>query len=134
MLKRLNHVAIVVPDLRAAAELYRDVFGAQVSERIELALHGVSLIFVELSNSKIELMHPLGEDSPLAKFLLRNQGGGIHHICFEVSDIVAASDALEKKGMKILGDGKPTEGAHGNPVVFLHPKDFCGTLIELEQV
>ena len=134
MLKRLNHVAIVVPDLRAAAELYRDVFGAQVSERIELALHGVSLVFVELSNSKIELMHPLGEDSPLAKFLLRNQGGGIHHICFEVSDIVAASDALEKKGMKILGDGKPTEGAHGNPVVFLHPKDFCGTLIELEQV
>ena len=134
MLKRLNHVAIVVPDLRAAAELYRDVFGAQVSERIELALHGVSLVFVELSNSKIELMHPLGEDSPLAKFLLRNQGGGIHHICFEVSDIVAASDALEKKGMKILGDGKPTEGAHGNPVIFLHPKDFCGTLIELEQV
>ena len=134
MLKRLNHVAIVVPDLRAAAELYRDVFGAQVSERIELALHGVSLVFVELSNSKIELMHPLGENSPLAKFLLRNQGGGIHHICFEVSDIVAASDALEKKGMKILGDGKPTEGAHGNPVVFLHPKDFCGTLIELEQV
>ena len=134
MLKRLNHVAIVVPDLRAAAELYRDVFGAQVSERIELALHGVSLVFVELSNSKIELMHPLGEDSPLAKFLLRNQGGGIHHICFEVSDIVAASYALEKKGMKILGDGKPTEGAHGNPVVFLHPKDFCGTLIELEQV
>ncbi|SVD88295.1 uncharacterized protein METZ01_LOCUS441149 [marine metagenome] len=134
MLKRLNHVAIVVPDLRAAAELYRDVFGAQVSERIELALHGVSLVIVELSNSKIELMHPLGEDSPLAKFLLRNQGGGIHHICFEVSDIVAASSALEKKGMKILGDGKPTEGAHGNPVVFLHPKDFCGTLIELEQV
>ena len=134
MLKLLNHVAIVVPDLRAAAELYRDVFGAQVSERIELALHGVSLVFVELSNSKIELMHPLGEDSPLAKFLLRNQGGGIHHICFEVSDIVAASYALEKKGMKILGDGKPTEGAHGNPVVFLHPKDFCGTLIELEQV
>ena len=134
MLKRLNHVAIVVPDLRAAAELYRDVFGAQVSERIELALHGVSLVFVELSNSKIELMHPLGKDSPLAKFLLRNQCGGIHHICFEVSDIVAASSALEKKGMKILGDGKPTEGAHGNPVVFLHPKDFCGTLIELEQV
>ena len=134
MLKRLNHVAIVVPDLRAAVELYRDVFGAQVSERIELALHGVSLVIVELSNSKIELMHPLGEDSPLAKFLLRNQGGGIHHICFEVSDIVAASSALEKKGMKILGDGKPTEGAHGNPVVFLHPKDFCGTLIELEQV
>ena len=134
MLKRLNHVAIVVPDLRAAAELYRDVLGAQVSERIELALHGVSLVFVELSNSKIELMHPLGKDSPLAKFLLRNQGGGIHHICFEVSDIVAASYALERKGMKILGDGKPTEGAHGNPVVFLHPKDFCGTLIELEQV
>ena len=134
MLKRLNHVAIVVPDLRAAAALYRDVLGAQVSERIELELHGVSMVFVELSNSKIELMHPLGESSPLAKFLLRNQGGGIHHICFEVNDLISASQTLATKGMKILGDGKPKEGAHGKPVIFLHPKDFCGTLIELEQV
>ncbi len=134
MIGRLNHVAIVVPDLAAAATLYRDVLGASVSAPVDLPDHGVTTVFVELPNTKIELLHPLGEDSPIARFLERNPGGGIHHLCYEVEDIFAARDRLEGEGMRVLGDGEPTNGAHGKPVLFLHPKDFCGTLIELEQV
>lgn len=134
MIERLNHVAVVVPDLNAASILYRDALGANVSEVVELPAHGVSVVFVELNNSKIELLHPLHAGSPIAKFLKDNQAGGIHHICYEVRDIMRARDLLQKKGMRILGDGEPKEGAHGKPVLFLHPKDFCGTLIELEQI
>ena len=134
MLIRLNHIAIVVPNLTVATDLYRDVLGAKVSEKINLLEHGVSMVFVDVNNSKIELLHPLGQDSPVAKFLLKNEMGGLHHICFEVDDIVLSSSVLAEKGMTILGDGKPKQGAHGKPVVFLHPKDFLGTLIELEQV
>ena len=134
MIERLNHVAIVVPDLNVASILYRDALGANVSEAVELPAHGVSVVFVELNNSKLELIHPLGPDSPVAKFLQDNKAGGVHHICYEVRDIFSARDVLQAKGMRVLGDGEPKEGAHGKPVLFLHPKDFCGTLIELEQI
>ncbi len=133
MIDRLNHIAIAVPDLEAAADQYRDVLGARVSEPQDLPQHGVTVIFVELPNTKIELLHPLGDDSPVAGFLERNVAGGIHHVCYEVDDIIAARDHLAAKGARVLGDGEPRIGAHGKPVLFLHPKDFCGTLVELEQ-
>ncbi len=133
MIGRLNHVAIAVPDIEAAAAIYRDMLGAKISEAVPQPDHGVTTIFVELPNTKIELLEPLGADSPIAKFLERNPAGGIHHICYEVDDIQAASRALAEKGARILGDGEPKIGAHGKPVLFLHPKDFCGTLTELEQ-
>ena len=134
MIGRLNHVAIAVPDLTAAATLYRDTLGAKVSAPTEEPDHGVTVVFVELPNTKIELLHPLGADSPIAAFLARNASGGIHHVCFEVDDILVARDRLKADGARVLGDGNPKTGAHGKPVLFLHPKDFCGTLIELEQV
>ncbi len=133
MIGKLNHVAIAVPDLAAASASYRDTLGAKVSEPLDLPSHGVTTIFVELENTKLELLHPLGDKSPIAKFLERNPGGGIHHICYEVADIYAARDKLESDGMRVLGDGEPSIGAHDKPVLFLHPKDFNGTLIELEQ-
>ena len=133
MIGRLNHVAIVVPDLEEAAALYRETLGATVSDPQPLPEHGVTTVFVELKNSRIELLHPLGESSPIEKFLTRNPSGGVHHVCYEVKDIIAARDQLERRGARVLGDGKPTEGAHGKLVMFLHPKDFCGTLIELEE-
>ena len=133
MIGRLGHVAIVVPDIAAAAALYRDVLGAEVSEPRELPEHGVSVVFVDLPNVRIELLHPLGENSPVAGFLERNAHGGIHHLCYEVDDIAAARDRLVATGLRVLGDGEPSIGAHGKPVLFLHPKDFCGTLIEIEQ-
>jgi methylmalonyl-CoA/ethylmalonyl-CoA epimerase len=134
MIGRLNHVAIVVPDLAAAAALYRDVLGAEVSAPVPLPAHGVTTVFVSLPNTKIELLAPLGEDSPIARFLASNPSGGMHHLCYEVADIVAARDQLKAAGVRVLGDGEPRPGAHGKPVLFLHPKDFAGTLIELEQV
>ena len=134
MIGRLNHVAIVVPDLKAATAIYRDTLGARVSAPLELPDHGVTTVFVELPNTKIELLHPLGTASPIAKFLQSNPGGGLHHVCYEVADILAARDTLRKAGARVLGDGGPKTGAHGKPVLFLHPKDFCGTLLELEQV
>ena len=134
MIGRLNHVAIAVPDLTAASELYRGVLGAEVSEPLDQPEHGVTVVFVTLPNTKIELLHPLGADSPIAGFLERNAAGGIHHICYEVEDIHAARDRLQAEGARVLGDGEPKIGAHGKPVLFLHPKDFCGTLVELEQV
>ena len=134
MIGKLNHVAIVVPDLAAASEVYRSTLGATVSEPVDLPDHGVTTVFVELPNTKIELLHPLGEDSPVEKFLGNNASGGIHHVCYEVEDIHAAIDRMVAEGARVLGDGKPKTGAHGLPVVFLHPKDFCGTLIELEEV
>jgi len=134
MIGRLNHVAIVVPDLAAASATYRDTLGANVSEPVDLPDHGVTTVFVNLPNTKIELLHPLGEGSPIAKFLEKNASGGMHHICYEVEDILAARDKLVKEGARVLGDGKPKTGAHGKPVLFLHPKDFCGTLVEIEQV
>lgn len=130
---RLNHVAIVVPDLQAASRTYRETLGATVSEPVDLPAHGVTTVFVELSNTKIELLHPLGEDSPIAAFLERHASGGMHHLCYEVDDIEAAAHHLVAQGARALGDGNPKTGAHGKPVLFLHPKDFCGTLIELEQ-
>ncbi len=133
MIGRLNHVAIAVPDLAAAAAQYRDVLGARVSEPLDQPEHGVTVVFVELPNTKIELLHPLGEDSPIAAFLERNPAGGIHHVCYEVDDILAARDRLKGEGARVLGDGEPKIGAHGKPVLFLHPKDFLGTLVELEQ-
>jgi len=133
MIGRLNHVAIAVPDLGAARSMYRDTLGAEVSEPLALPEHGVTTVFVTLPNTKIELLHPLGEDSPLARFLERSPAGGIHHICYEVDDIHAARDRLRGQGARVLGSGEPRIGAHGKPVLFLHPKDFCGTLIELEQ-
>lgn len=133
MIGRLNHVAIVVPDLAAAAQTYRDLLGACISEPDTLPEHGVSVVFVELPNTKIELIEPLGESSPVAGFLAKMPQGGLHHICFEVDDIVAARDHLVASGARVLGDGEPKTGAHGKPVIFLHPKDFLGTLIELEQ-
>ncbi|MEA3292824.1 MAG: methylmalonyl-CoA epimerase [Pseudomonadota bacterium] len=133
MLGRLNHVAIAVPDLAAAVRLYREQLGATVSEALDLPEHGVTTVFVELSNTKIELLHPLGENSPLAGFLKKNPAGGMHHVCYEVEDIDAACKKLKQEGLRILGDGKPKTGAHGKPVLFLHPKDACGTLVELEQ-
>ena len=133
MIGRLNHVAIAVPDLARAAALYRDALGAQVSDPVPLPDHGVTTVFIALPNTKIELLEPLGEDSPIAKFLERNAAGGIHHICYEVDDIEAARDRLLNEGLRVLGDGQPKPGAHGKPVLFLHPKDFNGALIELEQ-
>jgi len=134
MIGRLNHVAIAVPDLAAATALYRDALGAQVSEPQPLAEHGVTVVFVELPNTKVELLEPLGEESPIAKFLENSPAGGMHHICYEVDDILAARKKLEAEGARVLGNGEPKIGAHGKPVLFLHPKDFTGTLVELEQV
>jgi methylmalonyl-CoA/ethylmalonyl-CoA epimerase len=134
MIGKLNHVAIVVPDLAAATAIYRDTLGARVSAPLALPEHGVTTVFVELPNTKIELLHPLGEGSPIAKFLAANPAGGMHHLCFEVEDILAARDRLKAAGARVLGDGEPRTGAHGKPVLFLHPKDFCGTLLEIEQV
>ncbi len=133
MIGWLNHVAIVVPDLAAASAIYRDTLGADVSAPVDLPEHGVTTVFVELENTRIELLHPLGEGSPVARFLQRNPNGGLHHVCYEVEDIRAARDRLRAAGARILGDGEPETGAHGKPVLFLHPKDFAGTLIELEQ-
>ncbi len=133
MIGRLNHVAIAVKDIAAATALYRDTLGAQVSEAVEQVAHGVTTVFIHLPNTKIELLEPLGEGSPIAKFLERNPDGGIHHICYEVDDILAARDRLKAAGARVLGDGEPKIGAHGKPVLFLHPKDFTGTLVELEQ-
>ena len=134
MIGRLNHVAIVVPDLTAASALYRETLGAKVSDPVDMPTHGVTTVFVELDNTKIELLHPLGEGSPVRKFLENNPSGGMHHVCYEVDDILAARDKLKGDGMRVLGDGEPKIGAHDKPVLFLHPKDFCGTLVELEQV
>ena len=134
MIGRLNHVAIAVPDLEAAAKKYRETLGAKVSEPHAVPAHGVTVIFVELPNTKVELLHPLGDKSPIANFLEKNPGGGIHHICYEVTDILAAREQLKASGARVLGDGEPKIGAHGNPVLFLHPKDFFGTLVEVEQV
>jgi methylmalonyl-CoA/ethylmalonyl-CoA epimerase len=133
MIGRLNHVAIAVPNLTAAAALYGGALGAKVSEPIAQAKHGVTVVFVELPNTKIELLQPLGDESPIAGFLARNPSGGIHHVCYEVDDIIAARDQLKASGARVLGDGEPKIGAHDKPVLFLHPKDFLGTLIELEQ-
>jgi methylmalonyl-CoA/ethylmalonyl-CoA epimerase len=134
MLGRLNHVAIAVPDMEEAAAVYRDTLGAKVSEAVPQPDHGVTTVFVELENTKIELLEPLGEDSPILSYLKKNPKGGIHHVCYEVEDIMAARDQMREKGATITGTGEPKIGAHGKPVIFLHPKDFNGTLIELEQV
>lgn len=134
MIGRLNHVAIAVPDLEAATALYRDALGAEVSAPAEQPDHGVVTVFVMLPNTKIELLHPLGEESPIAKFLERNPAGGIHHVCYEVEDIKAARDRLRAEGLRVLGDGEPKIGAHGKPVLFLHPRDMAGTLVELEEI
>ncbi|TAD87723.1 MAG: methylmalonyl-CoA epimerase [Alphaproteobacteria bacterium] len=133
MIGRLNHVAIVVPDLAAASATYRTLLGATVSEAIDLPAHGVTTVFVSLPNTKIELLHPLGADSPIRGFLDKNPSGGMHHVCYEVDDILAARDHLIAQGARVLGSGDPRIGAHDKPVLFLHPKDFCGTLVELEQ-
>ena len=133
MIGRLNHVAIAVRDLAAASRLYRETLGAHVSEPEPQPEHGVTTVFITLPNTKIELIAPLGEASPIAKFLERSPDGGIHHVCYEVADIFTARDRLLRAGARVLGDGEPKMGAHGKPVLFLHPKDFCGTLIELEQ-
>ena len=134
MIGRLNHVASAVNNLAASTALYRDTLGAKVSEPLPQPAHGVTVVFVELPNTKVELLEPLGAGSPIAKFLERNPDGGIHHICYEVEDILAARDKLKGEGARVLGDGEPKIGAHGKPVLFLHPKDFNGTLVELEQV
>ena len=134
MIGRLNHVAIAVKDLAAATATYRDVLGAEVSAPLPQPDHGVTVVFITLPNTKIELLEPLGENSPIAKFLERNSDGGIHHICYEVDDVRMARDTLKAGGARVLGDGEPRIGAHGKPVIFLHPKDFNGTLVELEQV
>lgn len=133
MIGRLNHVAIAVRDLAKAAQMYRETLGAEVSGPVPQPEHGVTTVFVTLPNTKIELIAPLGDDSPVANFLLRSPDGGIHHVCYEVADIWAARDRLRREGVRVLGDGEPKVGAHGKPVLFLHPKDFCGTLIEIEQ-
>lgn len=133
MIGRLNHVAIAVPDLEAAIAQYRDVLGAEVSDAVDQVEHGVTTVFIELPNTKIELLHPLGDASPILGFLEKNQGGGIHHLCYEVEDIIIARDRLTASGARVIGDGEPKIGAHGKPVLFLHPKDFSGTLVELEQ-
>jgi methylmalonyl-CoA/ethylmalonyl-CoA epimerase len=133
MIGRLNHVAIAVRDLAAAARVYRDTLGAAVSEPQPEPEHGVTVVFIELPNTKIELLEPLGEGSPIAGFLAKNPEGGIHHVCYEVDDIRSARDRLVREGARVLGGGEPKIGAHGKPVLFLHPKDFCGTLVELEQ-
>jgi methylmalonyl-CoA/ethylmalonyl-CoA epimerase len=133
MIGRLNHVAIAVRDIAAASKVYRETLGAEVSAPEPLAEHGVTVVFVTLPNTKIELLEPLGPDSPIAGFLEKNPAGGIHHLCYEVGDILSARDQLQRDGARVLGDGAPKIGAHGKPVLFLHPKDFCGTLVELEQ-
>lgn len=133
MLGRLNHVAIAVPDLAAASAVYRDTLGARVSQPQALPEHGVTVVFVDVGNTKIEFLEPLGEGSPIAGFLEKNPAGGMHHVCYEVDDILAARDRLKAGGARVLGDGQPKTGAHGRPVLFLHPKDFMGTLVELEQ-
>jgi methylmalonyl-CoA/ethylmalonyl-CoA epimerase len=133
MIGRLNHVAIAVRDLGKAAKVYRETLGASVSEKVAQPEHGVSTVFISLPNAKIELLEPLGEGSPIEKFLERNPDGGIHHLCYEVHDITAARERLKANGARVLGDGEPRMGAHGKPVLFLHPKDFCGTLVEIEQ-
>jgi methylmalonyl-CoA/ethylmalonyl-CoA epimerase len=133
MIGRLNHVAIAVPDLAAAADQYRHTLGAQVGAPQPEPAHGVTVIFIELPNTKIELLHPLGDNSPIAGFLAKNPAGGIHHICYEVDDILAARDHLLASGARVLGSAEPKIGAHGKPVLFLHPKDFNGCLVELEQ-
>ena len=134
MIGRLNHIAIAVPDLAAASAKYRDLLGAHVGQPQALPEHGVTVVFIDTGNTKVELLEPLGENSPIAAFLAKSPTGGVHHVCFEVSDIAAASATLTAGGARVLGDGKPRIGAHGNPVLFLHPKDFEGTLIELEEV
>ncbi|MFK0272268.1 methylmalonyl-CoA epimerase [Ensifer sp. NPDC090286] len=134
MLGRVNHIAIAVPDLHAAAESYRSTLGASVTEPQALPEHGVTVVFVTLANTKVELLEPIGEGSPIAAFLAKNPSGGMHHICYEVENILSARDALRAGGARVLGDGEPKIGAHGKPVLFLHPKDFQGTLIELEEV
>ena len=134
MIGRLNHVAIAVPDLEAGIKVYGSILGATISERQKLPEHGVTVVFVELPNTKIELLEVLGDDSPIAPFVERNPAGGIHHICYEVDDLIAARDHMVSEGARVLGDGEPRIGAHGKPVLFLHPKDFCGTLTELEQI
>ncbi len=134
MIGRLNHVAIAVADLDKASALYRDTLGAVVSAPHDQPAHGVTVVFVELPNTKIELLAPLGASSPIAKFLERNPDGGMHHICYEVDDILAARDRLKANGARVLGDGEPRIGAHGKPVLFLHPKDFNGALVEIEQI
>ncbi|GEO82147.1 methylmalonyl-CoA epimerase [Pararhodospirillum oryzae] len=133
MIGRLNHVAIAVPDLEAATATYRDTLGATVSEPVPQPAHGVTVVFVTLPNTKIELLHPMGEKSPIQGFLDKNPAGGIHHVCYEVEDILAARDRLKEQGLRVLGDGEPRLGAHDKPVLFLHPKDLYGTLVELEQ-
>ena len=133
MIGRLNHVAIAVADLAAATAVYRDTLGARVTAPQALPEHGVTVVFIELPNTKIELLEPLGEASPIRAFLAKNPAGGIHHVCYEVDDIVAARDRLRDRGARVLGDGEPKTGAHGKPVLFLHPKDFQGALVELEQ-
>jgi methylmalonyl-CoA/ethylmalonyl-CoA epimerase len=133
MIGRLNHVAIAVSDIAAATAVYRDTLGAEVSAKEEQPDHGVSTVFITLPNTKIELLEPLGENSPINKFLEKNPSGGIHHVCYEVDDIIAARDKLVADGARVLGDGEPKIGAHGKPVLFLHPKDFLGTLTELEE-
>ena len=134
MLGRVNHIAIAVPDLVQATATYRDVLGARVSQAQALPEHGVTVVFVELDNTKVELLEPLGAESPIAAFLEKNPSGGMHHICYEVADILAAREQLKASGLRVLGDGNPRIGAHGKPVLFLHPKDLNGTLVELEQV
>ena len=133
MIGRLNHVAIAVKDIAAATAVYRDTLGGDVSEAVPQPDHGVTTVFINLPNTKIELLEPLGADSPILKFLDKNADGGIHHVCYEVDDIIAARDKLVADGARVLGGGEPKIGAHGKPVLFLHPKDFCGTLVELEQ-
>jgi methylmalonyl-CoA/ethylmalonyl-CoA epimerase len=134
MLGRVNHIAIAVPDLATATATYRDTLGAKVSDAQALPEHGVTVVFVELPNTKVELLEPVGEASPIAAYLAKNPSGGMHHVCYEVVDILAARDKLTAAGARVLGDGTPRIGAHGKPVLFLHPKDFQGTLVELEQV
>ncbi|HWU26143.1 MAG TPA: methylmalonyl-CoA epimerase [Rhizomicrobium sp.] len=133
MIGKLNHVAIATKNLAAAAKVYRDTLGANVSEPVAQPDHGVTTVFVELPNTKIELLEPLGENSPIARFLEKNPGGGLHHVCYEVADIYAARDQMRREGATVTGTGEPRTGAHGKPVIFLHPKDFVGTLVELEQ-
>ena len=133
MLGRLNHIAIAVPDLAAAAAVYRDTLGAKVSAPQPLPEHGVTVVFIDLGNTKVELLEPLGENSTIAAFVAKNPAGAMHHVCYEVDDILAARDRLVASGARVLGDGEPKTGAHGKPVLFLHPKDFLGTLVELEQ-
>jgi methylmalonyl-CoA/ethylmalonyl-CoA epimerase len=134
MIGKLNHVAIAVPDLEKATAVYRDVLGAKVSAPLPQPAHGVTVVFVELPNTKVELLHPLGDESPIKGFLEKSPGGGIHHMCFEVEDIFAARDKLKADGLRVLGNGEPKIGAHDKPVLFLHPKDFNGCLLELQQI